>query len=569
MIVGIDLGTTNSLISIWQDGQAKIIPNALGEALTPSVVSVEKKGQILVGQAAKERLVSHPGYAVANFKRYMGSNKLLVMSGKNYRPEELSSFVLRSLKSDAEAYLGEEISEAVISVPAYFNDIQRKATKTAGELAGLKVERLVNEPTAAALAYGLHLGVEENKFLVFDLGGGTFDVSILHLFEGIMEVRATAGDNFLGGEDFIEVMAKQFVDEESEAAGLKIKHLTESFGQHLRKPAELLKKQLTKEKTATVQFIWKKKEIQWEMSLDAFEKMSEPLLARLRAPIERTLRDANLNPASLDHVVLVGGATRMPMIRRLVAQMFGRMPSVNIDPDQAVALGAAVQAGLKADDSALDEIVMTDVCPYTLGIEVVKQNPDGSVLNGLYHPIIERNSVIPISRVDQFFTVDPNQSRINVRVYQGESLKVGSNIFLDGISVAVQPGPAGKESIEVRFTYDVNGILEVEVTSTRDGKAETLIIEENPGVMSKEEIAKQLKKLAKIKIHPRDQLENRTALARAERLYEENLGERRAYIADLISGFRTLLKSQDTDKIDNARIELNQILDELDSSFLN
>jgi len=569
MIVGIDLGTTNSLVAVWQDGKAKIIPNALGEMLTPSVVSVEKKGHILVGQAAKERLISHPGDAVEVFKRYMGSNKLLVMGGQNYRSEELSSFVLRALKEDAEAYLGESVTEAVISVPAYFNDIQRKATKTAGELAGLKVDRLINEPTAAAMAYGLHLKGDENKLLVFDLGGGTFDVSILHLFEGVMEVRASAGDNYLGGEDFVEEMVRHFIDKEAEAAGIKKRHIGEAFTRFLRKPAEILKKKLSTNKVASVPFNWKKTEHEWEMSAETFERINEPLLARLRAPVERALRDATLNPASLEHVVLVGGATRMPMIRKLVAKMFGRMPSSNIDPDQAVALGAAIQAGLKANDTALDEIVMTDVCPYTLGIEVVRWNPDGSFSDGMYSPIIERNSVIPISKSETYSTVLDNQSVISVKVFQGESWNTAGNILLDQIELPVRSSPAGKEAIDVRFTYDINGILEVEVTNLADGKKRSLVIEENPGVMPREEIMERLKKLEKIKIHPRNQIENRTILARAERLYEEHLGDTRKQIGAVIGDFEALLAGQNTDAIAAAREQLTRWMNDLENSYLN
>ena len=348
-----------------------------------------------MGKAARERLLTHPARTVASFKRFMGSARETVLGRHHLRPEELSAFVLRALKADAEAHIGAPLTEAVISVPAYFNDHQRKATLDAGRLAGLKVERLVNEPTAAALAYGLY-EIKEGKFLIFDLGGGTFDVSILDKYEGVMEVRATAGDTQLGGDDFTEVIERLL----AEVHGLHLQALMPAAAARLRKTAEALKCTLTSAESAPYQFELDSETLSGTLDRQKFENASAALLRRLRSPVERTIADALLKPDELDSVVMVGGATRMPMVRSLVARLFGRLPLVHIDPDRTVALGAAIQAGLKARAAALEDVVMTDVCPYTLGIAAV----DDVETTDRKHvvPIIERNAVVPISRTKTF-----------------------------------------------------------------------------------------------------------------------------------------------------------------------
>jgi molecular chaperone HscC len=327
VIIGIDLGTTNSLAAIWRDGGAVIVPNAMGRHLTPSCVALLEDGSVIVGEAARDMLQTHPDRTAALFKRYMGSNRQIRLGKRDFRPEELSSFVLRALKADVEAFLGEPVTEAVITVPAYFSDAQRKATRVAGELAGLKVERLLNEPTAAALAYGLQ-NSGESKFLVFDLGGGTFDVSILELFEGVMEVRASAGDNFLGGEDFAEVLMKTFATETGfgKAKGIKPENLPPELAQRLRAAAERAKCRLSEQDQADIKLDIDGTPYEWSLSQERFQQLCEALLERIRHPVERALRDARIMPNQLDSIVLAGGATRMPMIRRMVSRMFGRFP---------------------------------------------------------------------------------------------------------------------------------------------------------------------------------------------------------------------------------------------------
>ncbi|MDH3911656.1 MAG: molecular chaperone HscC [Rhodospirillales bacterium] len=564
MIIGIDLGTTNSLAAVWKDGEARIVPNALGEALTPSVVGLDDTGEVLVGMAARERLLTHPELTAAAFKRQMGSDREFHLGKRKFRPEELSSLVLRALKADAEAWLGEEVKEAVVSVPAYFNDAQRKATKVAGQLAGLTVERLINEPTAAALAYGLHRRDVESKFLIFDLGGGTFDVSLLELFEGIMEVQASGGDNFLGGEDFVDQLVGAFMERVGREAGIGEEDLEGKALQALRDQAERAKREITKHEAGTLHLTWQDQTLSWNVGETFFAELCEPLLARLAAPIERALRDARIPAGELDEVVLVGGATRMPIVRKLVARMFGRLPAVHLSPDEAIALGTAVQAGLKARDGALDEVVMTDVCPYTLGTEVAEVFGKGHVRDGFFMPIIERNTTIPASRVERVSTVQNYQSEVAIKIFQGESRQVQDNIFLGEIKLRVPPHPAGEEAMDIRFTYDINGLLEVEATVLSTERTERLVIEQNPGVLSPEEIEKRLGALAELKIHPREHTENRTALARAERLYEERLGELRHFLGEQIAQFEAVLAYQDPREIEEARDTLTELLNEIE-----
>ena len=561
MIIGIDLGTTNSLAAIWREGRAELVPNALGEVLTPSCVSLDADGSVLVGRAARERLQTHPDRSAALFKRYMGSQKTLRLSRREFRPEELSALILKSLKADAEALLGEPVTEAVITVPAYFSEAQRKATKAAGQLAGLKVERLLNEPTAAALAYGMHQRGAETRFLVFDLGGGTFDVSILELFEGVMEVRASAGDNFLGGEDFVQALVEQFMQRLNLPDRLRKDSV---FMQRLAAEAEAAKRTLSVQAKATMQVHQGNDEHSLEIDEAVLEQACAPLLKRLRAPVERALRDANLRSSQLDSIVLAGGATRMPLVRKLVTTMFGRFPSVDLNPDEVVALGAAVQAGLKAKDAALDEIVMTDVAPYSLGVAVSVRLDEQAVSSGHFDPLIERNSPVPISRVKTYVPMQDRQSQLELQVYQGEARMVRDNIHLGSLSIALPRLPANECAVDVRFTYDVNGLLQVEATVQKTQHTESLLIEGNPGLLTEAQIAEKLQALAELKIHPRDRMDNRTLLARAERLYEQCRGEQREWLGAQIMRFERLLATQDDRSIAPGRREFESLLDQLE-----
>ena len=508
MIIGIDLGTTNSLAAYFTPEGARLIPNRLGKTLTPSVVSIDEEGQVYVGETAVERQRLYPETAASVFKRSMGSDKQYMVSGKAYRAEELSSFVLRSLKEDAEAYLGEEVTEAVISVPAYFNDARRRATKRAGELAGLKVERIISEPTAAAIAYGLYQQNKNTRFLVFDLGGGTFDVSILELFENILEVRAVAGDNYLGGEDFTSVLEEMFC----KIQGLKIQEMDKKAREHLRHQAEECKRGFGKGTTSQFVFRYEDKLYEQTMAAPEYEAACADLLERIRQPIKRSLSDAGVRLNEIDKVVLVGGATKMPMIRHFVAKLFRRLPDSSVNPDEAVALGAAIQGAMKERDQAIREVILTDVCPFTLGTEVVREVEDGQYEGGHYCPIIERNTVIPASRTERLYTIRDNQTRLNVHILQGESRFAKNNLSLGHIEIEIPKAKAGEEPVDVTYTYDINSILEVEVKVVSSGKKVRQIIKGQYTQMTDEEIEQRLKDLAYLKIYPRDQDENKLLL---------------------------------------------------------
>ncbi|KHL71036.1 molecular chaperone DnaK [Pseudomonas flexibilis] len=560
MLVGIDLGTTNSLVAVWRKGQAQLVPNALGQVLTPSVVGLDDQGQVVVGEVARERLQTHPHLTCALFKRHMGSTWQGRLGDRTFRPEELSALVLRSLREDVERAFGEPVTEAVISVPAYFSDAQRKATRVAGELAGLKVERLINEPTAAALAYGLEQK-SATTFLVFDLGGGTFDVSILELFDGVMEVRASAGDNFLGGEDFDSALVKHVL---AHCPELATWHAESGEGvQRLSREAQRVRHALGQHEEVPFRFVMGRQEGSIVIDTQRFQQIAEPLIKRLRAPLDRALHDARLKVGDLDEIVLVGGATRMPLARKLVVSLFGRLPLMNINPDEVVAKGAAIQAALKQRDAALEEIVLTDVCPYTLGIETSEQY-GRQIDPGHYLPIIERNSVVPLSRTREIVTLHDQQSEVLVRIFQGESRLVKDNILLGELRIAVPPRKAGEVSLSVRFTYDINGVLEAEVTTGITGETRRLVIENNPGVLSKEEIGRRLKSLEALKVHPRDRQVNSLLVARMDRLFQESLGDQRSYVGELAAYFQRELESQDELRIREAHVEITQRLDELE-----
>ena len=559
MMIGIDLGTTNSLAACFRNGEAEIIPNRLGKHLTPSVVSVDETGTVYVGETAKERSMLHPLESAKVFKRSMGTDREYVLGGKKFRAEELSSLVLRSLKEDAEVYLGEEVTEAIISVPAYFNDLQRKATKRAGELAGLKVSRIINEPTAAAIAHGMGSNGEDARYLVFDLGGGTFDVSILELFGPIMEVHAIAGDNFIGGEDFTDLLVSMYLKKAAVAPeSLDIRTMNEVY-----RAAEACKCAFAEQNEVSMACAIDGQPFEMKLTLAEYEKACAPLLEKLRRPIERSLRDAGVSLSDIDQIVLVGGATRLPVVRRFVTKLFGRIPGMLVDPDEAVALGAALQCGMKARDKEIREVVLTDVCPFTLGTEVMMNNGLFEE-DGHYLPIIERNTVIPVSRTQTVYTAHDNQTRVNVKVLQGESRLAYNNLLLGEVSVPVPSGPRGKEAVDITYTYDINSLLEVEIHVHSTGVRRKIIIQNEQNRISEAEATARLEKLQYLKQNPRDEEANRLQLLRGERLYEETSGSERSGIDRAIMEFERVLSGQDRTEIEKARKRLTKLLDEIE-----
>ena len=497
------------------------------------------------------------GTAAARFKRMMGTNKTVKLRGKNYTPEDLSSFVLRALKADAEAYLNEPVTEAVISVPAYFNEIQRKATMHAAELAGLTVRRLINEPTAAALAYGLQDKEAESTFLVVDLGGGTFDVSILEMFSGVMEVRSSAGDAFLGGEDFTNRIVTDFLKQ----LGLEADKVATEDLARLRALADEAKHRLSEQATVTVTYRDQEEARELTLSRAGFDEMTEDLVSRMKIPLQRAIGDANLKAADIDRIVLVGGATRMQSVRNLITKLFRRFPDHALDPDTVVALGAGVQAGLVARDAALDDVVMTDVAPFTLGFETSHRNgPNGETEFGIFAPLIERNTTIPASRNQVVEASNKGQTRVDLLIFQGEAPYTRDNIRIGSYSVPIPYNMDEHEKVDVRFTYDSSGVLEVVATVLSTGNSKTLIIENSPGMMSPDDIARRFKELERIKIHPRDLAVNEALISRATAAYANALGGRRTQIGQLLSAFEIALRSYERRTIEEARRGLEEIL---------
>lgn len=561
MIIGIDLGTTNSLVACFTEKGPQIIPNRLGKRLTPSVVSIDEKEQIYVGDLAVERGLLYPGSAVGVFKRDMGSDRKFSLLNKTFRAEELSSFVLRALKEDAEHYLGETVTEAVISVPAYFNDARRRATKRAGELAGLKVERIISEPTAAAIAYGLYQNRNAARFLVFDLGGGTFDVSILELFENILEVRAVAGDNFLGGEDFTAVLEAMFYEKFKELDPLLLDGKTRGY---IHKQAEQCKLGFAQQRVSSMRCKVGEQTYELEVDLARYEAACEELLERIRQPVKRSLTDAHIRLRDIDKVVLVGGATKSPIIRRFVGRLFKQLPDTNINPDEAVAIGAAIQGAMKERHEAIKEVILTDVCPFTLGTEVVREWSQGQYENGVFCPIIDRNTVIPASRTERLYTVRDKQPKIRVHVLQGESRFAANNLSLGELTVDIPLAKAGEEAVDVTYTYDVNAILEVEVKVVSTGRQVSQVFKGSQVDMTEEQIRERFETLSYLKIHPRDREENKYLLLKGERMYEESTGDRRIFVERALHQYEQALNTYDPGRIEEAKQEFKKFLEDME-----
>lgn len=562
-IVGIDLGTTNSAVGVLVDGKPVLIPNVVGRMLTESVVGVDDSGDILVGGAAKELQVVNPQRCASGFKRQMGTDWSCKLGKHRFSAIELSSLVLGSLKRDAESHLNTDVDRAVITVPAYFNNEQRQATIEAGKVAGFKVERIINEPTAAALAYGIHESDSEKTIAVFDLGGGTFDISIVDFFEGAVEVRASAGEAILGGEDFTRALARSILTSRSimfEHAELKMPAMVSRLVQQCEKA----KRSLSKIESAEIMVPDAKGNLDPDGEKFVVDRAMlgaacKPLTERIGIPVRRAMGDAHVKRKDLDQVILVGGATRMPVIVGMATELFGQPPTGAINPDEVVALGSAIQAGLIDDNKALEDMVVVDVAPFTLGVEITKQLGHEQ-RQGYFLPIINRNTVIPTSRSHMLATVAPNQSHIAINVYQGESRFVKDNVLLGELNVAGIPsGPAGQE-VDVRFTYDSNGVLEVETTIVKTNQKKHLVITKHANHLSERELNKALAAMEKLKIHPRENVANRFVLKRAERLFQELPSFLRDQLGVYLDVFESALESQNPQEIEEVRTQLEMFL---------
>ena len=488
-IIGIDLGTTTSEIAYIENGEPKIIPDCFGNRIVPSVVGEKEDGTVIVGQVAYNQLIPSPDRTVAEVKRLIGSDTKITMGDKEYMPHEISSLILKELKKYAEDYLGEEVVEAVITVPANFNNSQRKVTKLAGEMAGLKVERIINEPTAAAIAYGINNSEKEEKILVYDLGGGTFDVSVLEMFEGILDVKSSRGNDRLGGKDF-DSRIEKYIENEFERIykqnlykDIDVQNKL-SIKLRIKEAAINAKKELSNQLSTTINIPFitvienKPVSISLELKRDKFNELTKDLVERTTEKIDEALKAANLKEKDIDTVILVGGSSRIPAVKELMESKFEGKIISGINPDEAVAMGSAIQAGIKSNQITCEEnLIITDKCSYNLGTSIIKIG-DGKIINGAFDCIIPIDSSIPCSKKKIYYTAVDNQEEVRIEVYEGnEELAEDNTKIGDFLLKGVPKGRAGEESIEVQFDYDLNGILQVKATIVSTGKSINKIID--------------------------------------------------------------------------------------------
>lgn len=551
-IIGIDLGTTNSLGAVYRNNKVELIPNRLGSFLTPSAVSIDD-GKILVGQIAKERLVSHPELSAASFKKDMGTTKKYKLGNKEFSPEELSSFVIRSIVDDAKEYLQEEIEEVIVSVPAYFHDKQRVATKKAGVLAGVPVKRIINEPSAAAMASYFETG-KEQLFLVFDFGGGTLDVSIVECFDTMVEIISVAGDNRLGGDNFHEIMSTNFIKEH----GLDEKKVTDKEHAILLRKAEECKRALTTEESANMTAIVGGKSYTSVYTNQRLLDESGLLLAKIKDVLAHALRDGGVSVNEIDAVVMVGGSSKMPLIQSYLQHLMRKTPFVTENCDEMIVRGLGLVCAVKARNEEVKDYVLTDICPFTLGTGTYNETaPEHAYMCA----IIPRNTVLPCSIVKRLYTIHDNQMHVKIDIAQGEHAYVKDNIKLDEIKVTVPRNKKGEEAVDVRYTYDINGILVVDVTVVSTGKNYTKVVSEN---MSEKEIEQKMKELEALKVHPKDVDENRLLMERLQALYESAANDTKEYIINYISQFEAILESQNPRRIKKARQHLEMLISQFE-----
>ncbi len=555
-MIGIDLGTTNSLVCVYRSGKAELIPNEIGTFKTSSAVCVMPDGSVLVGAAARERLITYPKDTAASFKVWMGTERTFRLGNKQFKPEELSALVLRQLKQDAQRYLGEPVEEAVISVPAYFNDDQRCATKFAAQLAGLEVRRLINEPSAAALYHRYRSAGGDCQMMIIDFGGGTLDVSIVECFENIIEITAIAGDNHLGGDDIDRAIVACFCD----TNGLTAERLEPSVLASLYRKAEAAKIALSAADSAEINIRQGETSFRLTLTRELLRKLCDPLFQRVRTVISQAMKNRERS-GRIDDVILVGGSSQLSVLGDFLEELFGRRPTVAAGPDEIVALGAGLCAGIRERAEELQDLVMTDVCPFSLGVATYNgprdQNPHMAFL-------IQRSSILPASHSENFYTLHDNQDALRFRIYQGEGYFASENLKLGELEIRVPPDLAGKQYAAVTFTYDIDGILHVSARSSGGDYRDKLIL--NPHVhLTEAEHAQALERMKQIRLSAQGTQKEQLLLEKALRLYQQTFGSRREFAAGLIEYIRTGMENDSRIARERMCREVQEQLAELES----